>query len=360
MGNCDYNIPEGFSALFKIEGGEADLHQIRADVLASTLTGLQKIAYLLGATQEQLEIGERFKPSRSLAEKYSLRLGLGSPGSYAIPLAAGPELSLFPGVSTSLADAIYQVWKAIATNSEEQFRKLLPSPTIRKRLAREVFQIVPRSGSPYRLGFRSESHVDAVVLTSRSSRTLHEWVQPSHPDGAEMTVTGKLQKIDFERKIVSVHYKPTMRIIECIYLPEIEDAIVESRAVPIQVTGKFSLDEEGNPKQLTEVSHIEPIDLSSVVLNECPLDTATLLRATHTLEFEVSLDEESGQYMSLEFPDLGINVFALNRELLVDELEEQIRMLWTEYAKANDSELDEEAQLRKQALLKAFEEVPNA
>lgn len=351
-----YDIPEGFSALFKIEGGEADRHQMRADILAGSLSSLQRIAYLLGAAQDGIEISERFKPSRDLLEKYSLRCGLGREGSYALPLDSGPDLTLFhDDVSVSLVDVIHQVWEAVAAGSEEVLKSIFPSPILRKKLAREVLQLLPKTGSPYRLGFRSIHRSSPVILTSRAIRTVKEWIQPIQADDAEMTVTGKLQRIDFERKAVSILFKPTMRTIECIYLPEIEDSIVESRATPIQVTGKFSLDEDGYPKQLTEVNRIEPIDLSPLVLTECPLGTGTMLRSILPLELEVSLDEESGQYMSIEEEQLGIQVFALNRELLMDELEEQIRMLWTEYALADDTELDEEAQTRKQKLLATFE-----
>jgi hypothetical protein len=356
-----YEIPEGFAALFKIEGGEADHHQVRADTLAASLSGLQRIAYILGAAQDGVEISERFKPTRGLLEKYALRCGLGREGSYALPLDAGPEMTLFhDGESVTLVDAIHQIWEAIATNSEEILKRLLPSPILRKRLAREALQILPRSGSPYKIGFRSARRMEPVVLTPRAIRTVKDWLQPAVPDDAEMTVTGKLQKIDFERKVVSILFKPTQRTIECIYLPEIEDTIVESRAAPIQVTGKFSLDEDGYPKQLTEVNRIEPIDLSSVIVTESPLSEHSILRALSPLELEVSLDDESGQYMVVEDSRLGINAFALNRELLMDELEEQLRMLWTEYAKAADNELDEESQERKRALLAAFEEAADA
>ncbi len=356
-----YDIPEGFAALFKIEGGEADHHQVRADTLAASLSGLQRIAYILGAAQDGIEVSERFKPSRGLLEKYALRCGLARSGSYAIPLDAGPELTLFhDGESVTLVDAIHQIWEAIATNSEEHLKRLLPSPILRKRLAREALQILPRSGSPYRVGFRSARRSDAVVLTPRAVRTVKDWLQPAVPDDAEMTVTGKLQRIDFDRKVVAILFKPTQRTIECIYLPEIEDTIVESRAAPIQVTGKFSLDEDGYPKQLTEVNRIEPIDLSPVILTESPLSDGSILRMATPLELDVSLDDESGQYMVVEDSRLGIHAFALNRELLMDELEDQIRMLWAEYAKAADNELDEESQARKRALLAAFEEAVDA
>lgn len=41
-------IPAGFSALLKMEGGEADRHEARVEHLAAVLAGMQRIAYLIG------------------------------------------------------------------------------------------------------------------------------------------------------------------------------------------------------------------------------------------------------------------------------------------------------------------------
>ena len=54
---------------------------------------------------------------------------------------------------------------------------------------------------------------------------------------------------------------------------------------------------------------------------------------------------------------LGIDAFARTREALVNELNEQIGMLWQEYALAQDDALDKIAIKMKQALLIAFSEV---
>jgi hypothetical protein len=69
------------------------------------------------------------------------------------------------------------------------------------------------------------------------------------------------------------------------------------------------------------------------------------------------LEEESGQYLEVREDSLGIFAFALNRELLVDELEAQIQMLWTEYALADDESLAEDALKLKRSLQEAIEQV---
>ncbi|HQF54512.1 MAG TPA: hypothetical protein PK208_05305 [Fibrobacteria bacterium] len=352
-----FDIPEGFSALLKIEGGEADRHQIRMDILVELLNGLQRISYLLAAAQDGLAIGERFKPSRSLTDRYALRCGTAIEGSYAIPLEEGPQFRLPFGDEIPLFDAIQRSWEAVANNDFEALRSLLPGPQFTARFAREVQKFLPGTGSPYRIGFRTKSQANPVYLTPRAARVLKEWLQPAAADDAEMTVTGKLMKIDFDRKIVTIKYQPTQRSIDCSYLPQIEDSIVESRAEPIQVTGKFVLDEDGYPAQLTEVSRIQPIDLSPVHLAECPLGNGCLLRFRSPLDLDVALEEDSGQYLEAREDTLGIFAFALNRELLIDELEAQIQTLWAEYALADDESLAEDALGLKRALLAAIEQV---
>ena len=81
-----------------------------------------------------------------------------------------------------------------------------------------------------------------------------DYPTPKASEDAIMTVTGELLRIDFSTRQVTLLYPPTRREIDCTYLPEIEDSIVETRKGFIQVTGRFVLDEEGNPNKLMDVT----------------------------------------------------------------------------------------------------------
>lgn len=96
----------------------------------------------------------------------------------------------------------------------------------------------------------------------------------------------------------------------------------------------------------------EPFDLSPLLisgLEKIPL------RFKRPLELIPCLDEESQQYLVVEEPTLAINAFALNRAQLFDEIQEQLAMLWQEYACAKDSELTREARELKSVLLSKME-----
>mgnify|MGYP000441473925 CR=1 FL=1 len=70
-----------------------------------------------------------------------------------------------------------------------------------------------------------------------------------------------------------------------------------------------------------------------------------------TLEIKI---EQTKQLLYVTHPELGIDVFATTLESLLVELQEQLVMLWREYALASDEELDEPARQLKQALLARF------
>jgi len=83
------------------------------------------------------------------------------------------------------------------------------------------------------------------------------------------------------------------------------------------------------------------------------------LKAKVPIAIEPSIDE-SKQFLCLDRAELGINVFAATREGLLAELHDQLRMLWAEYALANDDTLDSVARQLKLSLRAAFSEASNA
>ncbi|MFZ4703567.1 MAG: hypothetical protein ACOYMG_26290 [Candidatus Methylumidiphilus sp.] len=179
-----------------------------------------------------------------------------------------------------------------------------------------------------------------------------DYPTPKASEDAIMTVTGELLRIDFSTRQVTLLYPPTRREIDCTYLPEVEDSIVETRKGFIQVTGRFVLDEEGNPNKLMDVTRVEPLDLSPIHITE--LDRLPV-RMNEALELTPVLDEESQQYLCVEDQSLGLNAFALNRAQLLDEIQQQLAMLWTEYACASDDALDDDARALKRRLLDRME-----
>jgi hypothetical protein len=341
--------PPGVAALLTLSGEETEANEIRAETLATLLVGLQRVAYLLGAAECGQEIGVRLKPSRALREHFSLRCGVPRPGSYALPLDVGRAGEL--DVGPPLLERLRGIWAALADQDGVALRAVLPESVV-QRILREIAAMLPKMGG-LSVSLQTAQTPTPATLTSRTARFISEQLAPRVPEDTVMTITGELLRIDFAARQVTILYPPTRREIVCTYLPEIEDSIIESRKEPIQVTGRFVLDEDGNPSKLMDVSRIEPIDLSPLVVIELERPP---LRMKEPLELVPTLDEESQQYFCVADAALGLEAFALTREHLFDEVQAQLAMLWQEYACEPDSELDAGARALKAALLARMED----
>ena len=350
-------LPEGFIALIKLEGREADYHQARAEQLAVVLLGMQKVAYLLAAADMEQNVGVRVKPSRVMRERYAIRCGVPQEGSYALPMAEGIDNDILDCACPSLfLDRMQSIFSAVSRQDEQALQSLLPSGLIERAL-REILKFLPKEQEGVSLSLATRTSPQPAVLSQKATRFIKEKLSPATPEDTTTTVTGELQSIDFTARQLTIIYPPTRREIVCTYLPEVEDTILESRKEPIQVTGQFVLDSEGNPIKLMDVTRVEPVDLSSLVFTQLE---ALDVKFRHPLELVPILYEESQQYLTVSYQDLNLYAFGLNREILFDEVELQLSMLWQEYACADIATLDQEAQQLRVRLLSFMEEGNNA
>ena len=168
-------------------------------------------------------------------------------------------------------------------------------------------------------------------------------------------VTGRLARIDFNMRKITILYPVDNRKLECSYDESAEEMLVKNRRGLIQVIGEVILDEEGEPQKIIEVQDIRELDLSPFYLKEFHFEERTI-RFRSPLKLQPELDE-SQQLICLEYLELGIDVYAFTREELVELLESEIEFLWRMYALADDERLTLKAAELKHNLLNTLEEV---
>lgn len=343
-------MPSTDEALVRITGPETESHTVPVEVLARLLNGIQQTAYVLGASNSGISINRRFKPSEEIRRSNTLRCEIPRPGSYAVPVTA-------PFGQTRLLASLHELFEAVATGNRELLLRVIPDSTLRDRALLEMKKFFPKAGDRWGFGF-GRSGVGEIHLEAKSVKTIERWFAQDEPQDAIMTVTGELIGIDFAGNKVTLRYAPTGREIICAYLPEIEDTILASRRDLIQVTGKFILDDLNNPKSLSDVMQIEAVDLSPMTFDRVEFGDR-VFRLREPLTLTPTLDE-SEQYMELCDDTLDLFVYAQNREQLVDELAEQIAVLWDEYAQEDPANLSDTAVSLQERLLKAIEGVAHA
>jgi len=330
-----------------ITGSETDAHTVSIETVTTVLTGIQKTAYLLASAQLKQPLQKRFTLNKDIKKRYALQCGVSEQGSYVIPIAQLSSGVLFEDHDI-LAD-INALFDAISTNCVDKLQQLIPDSYFCEKVLREVLRFLPKAGSSWGMRFQHGDCAE-VTLNSHAVRSVESWLIRPEEQDAVMTVTGELIRIDFSKNSVTLLYPPNKRELECSYIRDYEDAMIENKRELIQVTGRFTLDEHGHPKSLTDVTRIEPIDLSPMEFDYLELN-GRVLRFSTKLIVEPFLDEETSQLLVIEDDALGIHVYAQNREILVDELIAELFFLWDEYAQEDSEKLTTKAQLLKDALL---------
>lgn len=344
-------------ALIRLSGPDIEDNSVSADVLIRVLKGVQETVYVLGAANEGQPLQGRFRLSADLRQRYQLRCGVQREGSYAIPFTLGGpfvQLPLFPD-KAPVTDQLYDLVRAVFDGVDHQLVVVLPDSRLRNLALRKFESALPRPGEHWRFGLSSRSN-DEVVIDSQRARTIDQMIQIAEEPDTVMTVTGELIRIDFSQYKLFLRYPPTKRELECTYLPEIEDVLIDNRRDYIQVTGTYTLDQDGNPTSLTDVTRIEQIDLSQMVFDLVSFGDRAL-RLSPPLVIHPTLDEETKQlYMAVD-KDLDLCAFAHSRESLVDEINEQLLFLWQTYAREDPDRLTEGAQRLRETLRMRMREV---
>jgi len=324
--------------------------EVPLEILVRTLNGFQQTAYLLAASLDGIEIKQRFKPSEGIKRASSLVCRIPTPGSYCIPISLSSTGDFAPDSITPL-DKAHQVFEHLASKTVEDFKILIPDSRFREKIIQTVSSFLPKIGDQWELEYLQNGK-SPVALNQGTRTRLKDWDVSSVVDEMEdtvMTVTGELVKIDFSGNSVTIKHPVSQRAIECVYFPEIEDTLIDSRRELIQVTGQFILDDQGLPTKLNDVTKIAPVDLDCLNFSEVVLGGKSFT-ISPPLQIQPALDETK-QYLVAEVEDLDMQVFGITREILADEIREHLEMLWIEYANEDDENLNESAKQLKKSIV---------
>ncbi|MEC4990134.1 MAG: hypothetical protein SAJ37_15480 [Oscillatoria sp. PMC 1068.18] len=347
------------TAQIRLMGQEMESHEVPISILVPTLAGFQQIIYLLATAQEKRTIGQRFRVSQEIQQRYSLRCQIPQPGSYAIPLVLKPimesQLSMF-GNYEKVMENLDSFFSSLSQDSFDPIQNIFPDSKLRNRALREVRKLLPKAGENWKLGFSRQGDQEHTV-SHETATYIDRWLTQDTPEDAVMTVTGELIRIDFDKRTVVLRYPPTHQEIECIYIEDLEDSLIDNRRQMIQVTGKFTLGGGGHPTKLTDVTNIEPVDLSPISITRVFLEAeGKELIFRQPLRLTPSMDEETSQLFIVEDAEINLYAFAYNRDELIYEINEQITMMWEEYVEADPQDLASDARQLREKLLEKIQE----
>jgi len=347
--------PPEAKATIRFMGQEMENCEVPIEILVRVLGGLQQIIYLLATVEEKGTVKQRFKVPLEMQQRYALRASIPQPGSYTLPIVLNSGFNSHLGNYTAIMAKLEDFFSSLIDSNFNQTQDIFPDSKLRNRALLESKRILPKAGENWSLGFSRPDRPE-LNLTNGSTAYINGWLNQESSEDTVMTVTGELIRIDFDKRTVVLKYPPTHQEIECFYLEELEDSMIENRRQLIQVTGQFTLDAEGHPTKLTDVTRIEAVELSPIILREISwLDRKLICK--NPLRLLPKMDEDTSQLFVVEEPNIRIHVFAYTRDDLIYEINEQIVMMWDEYAQASVEDLASDAQHLREQLLNQIEEV---
>ena len=345
---------------FHIDAGQPGAHCVPASVLIQVIENAQNAVELIGCDIEGKAFKQRVKIPAGISRKYQLFCQVPMIGSYAIPMTLGDPVSdLF---ASEDIDKVWKTFSALLSGVSEEsvnlLRQSLPDSTLRRRVLEYIKGMAPKAGSNWSLDIMGPTGNKIARVTENAHNFIQSVFISVEQRKAERTITGELKSIDFTQRQIKIVYPPTHRELVCTYDDAIEDLLYENRRALIQVTGRVVLDETDQPKEIHSVSEICDLDLSPFTIDEIHSLNRTIKAKTRMI-LEPTLND-SQQLICIEDQRLCIDVFAESREKLLDELSEQIMMMWIEYALSPDELLEAPAKKLKVELIASFNEVSNA
>jgi hypothetical protein len=351
-------VPPSFS--FHIEGGApSGEHAVPVAVLVQILQSAQQAFELIGMQVEGRSVKQRARVPAKTSERFQLICQVPVEGSYQMPVVVGGASEIFKNEQAEKALGLFEALiKSISDHAVGGCADVLPDERIRRRVLEAVKGMAPSAGQKWTVSLHDAQTHAFATLTQDSSRFVQELLVPVEQREASRVVTGELRTIDFFARSLTIIYPPTNKELVCLYDEAVEELLIERRRDLIQVTGRVLLDDDGQPKELIDVTDIRDLDLSV-------FEVAHVVTRRGRLEAKLPLlldvfSDDSKQLLCVEDVRLNVLAFGATREALLDELNAQIAMLWEEYALVDDDTLDDQAIAVKRALLEQFIEVVNA
>lgn len=327
-----------------IKGGEADSHKVPVSLLVSMLTNLEDLFYLMANADEGISYDSRLRVTEETKQKYKFLCETPRTGSYSLPIEVeSPERTVDLFTNSSESTALKFKNLISRKSSIDEYKKYFRTSKSRLKALNLTQAAFPPSDSKYYVDIISSNSTQNSRTIQKEVETLSEETQSELNDTPNFSIlSGYLQKIDLKSNSIELLYPPTKRTFKCYYkTDEIADAVLKLAAEDkdrlLQISGDLTVNENDEPKELSNISSVNFMDESPVEISEFNKSNKRFY-FKQPIRLVPHLDESKQLYL-LEYPKLGLDISVFTRAELKDEIEEQLVFLWEEYAQESDDKL---------------------
>lgn len=332
----------------KDDGGKP----IPLSVIANSFQKIQALVYILGDQKEGNQFRTKGDYPNHIKDRYELalsRLDIGSADTYIIPVSSDQTLD---GEVSPAEFVISQVTRIISTIStagegETVISEIIPDERRRKRFTRELMDLWPDNQTPYSYQIaHGPIHLTPLIPEQRQvlSRLQREY-QPIHE---VKNIYGRIISLFVDEKRKIIIETPEGELFGH-YSLDIEDVLREhlGRFIHFEATLKLK-----NGKFFVEMDDSIIIDQ----IQTFPLVYVTISGRERRLSSPLLLSVEysDGTY-HLENTELLIETYATRLKDAMDQISDQLELLYLEYCTCDLDELTSDAIDLRRTLLVYFE-----
>jgi hypothetical protein len=341
------------------EGPGTAGHTLPSLVMIRSLQGVQRAIYLLAKEHAGHKIGMRTaRVNNEIERNFALICKVPEEGGYALPQEIGdPSGSLFAEDDIrQVALKFSQIGAAIEAEDAPQIRELLPDAGYRRAVisALRLAQPPRKTGIVLSLeDYKRKSFLNGETVLRKLER-IEVATQEEEPSGALGYLTGRLIRLDFDKRALSIQLRDG-KVIQAVYSEDYEGLLLDSARERIQVFGNIEYDSMGSVTGISGVQEVVELDLSPIAISSF-FHGNQVVDVRPPLVFEIR-EGEDGDSLTVE-GEFDIIEAGPTRSALEKLLEEQIEILWVEYAIESDESLSRSGLRLKSELLNRFEVRP--
>jgi hypothetical protein len=321
------------------------------DAVIASLQALQRMVYIIGMRSEGRHLSERLKPTAKVKREYSIICRAPKHGSHIQPFNVASLSGAFTPAAVLARETLLKTLKAFDSGDEAAVELALPNARERWFMAKAAQGLVPSEESGLEVTVRagSKGPFNFKAERARPLLTMYNTMKP--PEVDEEVLAGKLKAIDFTRTILTIKpsHDPAVRLDYPLQLEEWLKANVRKK---LKFVGCPRINQKGDVSSFQTIDSVSELEPSLAPIEEFMMGNSTI-KANRPLSIPVTVEWDERLFI---FQDaaIGIDAYANAYNDLRQSILDELAVLWRNYAMAEDTELDLEAQAVKQALLSRF------
>ena len=301
------------------------------------------------------------RPTEDAQEHYQLFLKPAQVGCYAMAVelvdtrdSEQNTTPLFDDYEVTFTD-VGNIFDLVSNNSINEFRQKCRSHVVAEKILDGVEKIAPTNGEILYLNTTRRGTSRRTPIRREARRNIVQFrAEPNEPETVELY--GTVAEVDFENQQLRVKLNGSGKKLFVGYSQELEERTLhEVRNEQQKLTCTVAFTPNGAIEKIESIDKMSVLVLRTIEVSSFDIDDRTI-RFKEPIRFQEQLDADAGSMIYVEYPDLGLMVFAEFQDDMEELILEELANKWEWIVESDDDELTKDALEIKRRFLTIAEE----